>query len=193
MKTIINLSALFSSRIDQINQWAVGLLMALLLLNVWLAVLDRYLLNWQMAWVEELARYLMIWGILLAVPSCVALRQHVRLTMVVERLPVCVQRGIGIIVDLIAVVFFGYVAVLGTGFVSQGLSQATMVFGMPMAIPYAAVSVSFGLAAVQTLFCMIRDYSEGMTQGAEVVGPISAQMTRQPLQTHQKNIDGSSS
>lgn len=193
MKTIINLSALFSSRIDRINQWAVGLLMALLLLNVWLAVLDRYLLNWQMAWVEELARYLMIWSILLAVPSCVALRQHVRLTMVVERLPVRVQRGIGIVVDLIAVVFFGYVAVLGTGFVSQGLSQATMVFGMPMAIPYAAVSVSFGLAAVQTLLCMIRDYSEGMTQGAEVVGPVSAQMTRQPPHTHQKNIGGSSS
>lgn len=180
-----------SSRLDRVNQWAVGLLMALLLLNVWLAVLDRYLLNWQMAWVEELARYLMIWGILLAVPSCVALRQHVRLTMVVERLPAGVQRWLGVVVDLIAIAFFGYVAVLGTGFVSQGLSQATMVFGMPMAIPFAAVSVSFGLAAIQTLLAMIRDYADSAAPSPEVAATVSGTTSLDPpLATDMKSGGG---
>lgn len=173
MKTIIRLSTTLSTQIDRLNQWAVGVLMALLLLNVWMAVLDRYLLHWQIGWIEELARYLMIWAILLAVPSCVALRQHVRLTMIMQRLPLTVQRLTGISVDLISICFFGYIAILGTGFVTQGLSQVSMVFGMPMAVPYAAVPVAFGLAALQTLLSLIRDYTRGMPELVQTVEPSS--------------------
>ncbi|MHA7878585.1 MAG: TRAP transporter small permease [Saccharospirillum sp.] len=153
------MSSRLSEHIDRLNQWLVGGLMALLVVNVWIAVLDRYLLKWQIGWIEELARYLMIWGILMAVPSCVKLRQHVRLTMVVERLPAKAQRFLALMVDLISIGFFGYIAFLGSGFVNQGLAQASMVFGVPMAVPYAAVPVAFGLAGLQTLLVMVGDFS----------------------------------
>ena len=71
----------FGNRLNRINERVVGGLMALLLADVWIGVLDRYLFHWQISWVEELARYIMIWAILLAVPCCSVRREHIGLDM----------------------------------------------------------------------------------------------------------------
>ena len=155
METVARLSADFSEFIDRMNRWAVGLLMALLILTVWTAVLDRYLFKWQIGWVEELARYLMIWAILLAVPCCVVARQHVRLAMVSDRLPGLIQKPLSVLVDLITIAFFAYIAISGVGFAQQGMSQLSTVFRMPMVYPFAAIPTAFGLAALQAFLTLL--------------------------------------
>lgn len=146
-----------SGRINLLNQRVVGVLMAVLLLDVWIAVLDRYVLHWQISWVEELARYIMIWAILLAVPCCTAGREHIGLSTVVQHLPARLQRGLRVLVDLLSLLFFCYLAFSGTELVIKGLQQVSTVFGLPMAYPYGAIPVAFGLAALQSLLALIRD------------------------------------
>ncbi len=44
-------------------------LLVILVLDVWLGIMARYILPWQLTFTEELARYLMIWVALIAVSS----------------------------------------------------------------------------------------------------------------------------
>lgn len=155
MKTIARLSTDLSEIIDRLNRWAVCLLMALLILTVWTAVLDRYLFKWQIGWVEELARYLMIWAILLAVPCCVVARQHVRLAMISDRLPALIQKPLGVLVDMVTIAFFAYIAISGVEFAQQGMSQLSTVFRMPMVYAFAAIPTAFGLAALQAFLTLL--------------------------------------
>ncbi|MBU0801577.1 MAG: TRAP transporter small permease, partial [Alphaproteobacteria bacterium] len=107
---------------------------------------------------EELARYIMIWGILLAVPCCCYRREHIGLAILQNRLPTRVLRIVNVILDLVAFILFTLIAFTGATFAEKGLQQASMVFGMSMFIPYAVIPVTFGLSAVQTLFALIRDF-----------------------------------
>ena len=142
-------------RLDRLNRLAVGVLMAVLIIDVWVGVVDRYLLHWQINWVEEAARYFMIWAILLAVPSCTYHRQHIRLELLCDALPRSVRIPLARLTEVITFAFFSYLAIAGQGLVADGFEQFSGLFGMPMAVPYAAIPVSFGLAAVQTLLVFI--------------------------------------
>jgi hypothetical protein len=74
--------------------------MALLVLDVWLGVVDRYYFRWQLNWPEAFARYLMIWAALLAISAGIARRDHIGLMSFVGRLPMRIRRGLLIFADL---------------------------------------------------------------------------------------------
>ena len=145
------------NRVNWLNERAVGLLIMLLILDVWLGVVARYVFHWQIPWTEELARYIMIWGVLLAVPCCCYRREHIGLAILQNRLPTSVLRIVNVILDLVAFILFTLIAFTGATFAEKGLQQTSMVFGMSMFVPYAVIPVTFGLAALQTLFALIRD------------------------------------
>src|SRR3974390_907766 len=61
-------------------------LMAALILIIWLGVFDRYIMQKGLTWTEELSRYIMIWGALLAVPCAAYYREHIGLELFLARL-----------------------------------------------------------------------------------------------------------
>ena len=101
-------AAYLSRKTNQIVEMLVAILMAALVLDVWLGVLDRYLFHWQLPWPEVLARYLMIWAAMLAVSSGIARREHIGLTTFIAILPSWVRRLVLITMDLIALALFAY-------------------------------------------------------------------------------------
>lgn len=149
----------------------IAVLMLTLVLDVWLGVIDRYIFHWQLPWPEELARYLMIWSALLAISAGIARREHIGIGMVVLNLPTPIQRTILFLVDLIALSAFLYLAIYGFDFAVGGMSRQAMIFGMSLALPYAAVPVASLLAAIQLLLVALRDQGRfvpiDITEGAE--------------------------
>ena len=55
--------------------------------------------------------------------------------------------------------FFVFLAIYGVDMTVSGQSQYATIFGITMAVPFAAVPVSAGLTAFQILMTMIRDLS----------------------------------
>jgi len=152
-----NIITTTKNRLNKVNQLCVGILTTLLILDVWLGVLDRYILKWQLVWVEEMARYIMIWAIMMAVPCCTAGREHMGLEFVTSRLPDLSQRLIKIVIGGITCAFFSYIAYLGYAFAEKGANQLSTVFSMPMAYAYAAVPVTFALSGFQALLVLLED------------------------------------
>lgn len=142
--------------------WAVErlcvLLLALLVLDVWLGVVARYLIPMPITFTEELARYLMIWMALLAVSSGVVHRQHIGVGFLFERLPGWLRRWLSLAFSAIGCAFFLTVFWYGLGFAERGMNRVTMIYGMPRGYAFAAVPVAAALAAVQLLLMGVQDF-----------------------------------
>ncbi len=146
-----------SARINSVIEGIVAALMLALVLDVWLGVIDRYYFHWQLPWPEVLARYLMIWASLLAVSSGIARRDHIGLTAFVMVLPRPVRRLLLIVMDILALALFLYVAWFGISFAQSGAPRQAMIFGASLAPFYAAIPVAAALSAVQLVLVLFRD------------------------------------
>lgn len=145
-------------------------LLGAMVLIVWFGVLSRYVLELGITWTEELARYVMIWAALLAVPVGVFQRAHIGFELLFLSLPRRAQKGLRVLLDLMAIGFFGFLAWYGVGMTAAGAQQYATIFGMTMLVPFASVPVSATLAAFQTLVVLLRDIADaqGEPPGAEV-------------------------
>lgn len=146
-------------------------LFGLLLIDVWFAVLDRYVFKWQVIWVEEAARYLMVWTMLLAVATAMYRRQHVFISFFYEKFPEKQRLVLAGLIDLVSIVVFWSIAILSVDFALKAYGTRTNIFGMPLTIPHAAVGVSFALTALQLTLMFIRDFGQLPTQQLEVDVP----------------------
>ncbi len=134
------------------------LLLVLLVLDVWLGVLVRYVVPLPLTFTEELARYLMIWMALLAVSSAIVYREHIGVELLFRQFPEGMRRWLAVGFDLLALVFFGVLFWYGLDFVERGFRRVTMIYGIPKAYPFMAVPLAAGLACVQLILTGIYDF-----------------------------------
>jgi len=137
--------------------WVSVGLMILLVVDVWLGVFARYVVPLPITFMEEAARYLMIWVALLAVSSGIARREHIGVQMVFVYLSPTVRRALLALVDVLAIVFFAVLVWYGVGMVERGERVATMIYGFSKMVPFAAVPVSAALAVLQLILVAVRD------------------------------------
>ena len=146
-----------SDKINRVVEFVVAILMAALVLDVWIGVIDRYYFRWQLPWPEVFARYLMIWAALLAVSCGIARREHIGLTGFVMKLPARLRHAILIAIDLIALGLFVYLMWFGIPFAIGGLNRGAMIFGSNMAPFYSSIPVAAALASLQIVLVLLRD------------------------------------
>lgn len=151
------LAATLSDRVNRVVEILLIVLMAALVIDVWIGVMDRYYFHWQFNWPEPLARYLMIWTVLLAISTGIVRREHIGLTMLTDRLPEKMRRSLLMLSDFITLLLFVYLFWYGIGFAQSGSSRMAMIFGMTLAPAYSAIPAAAGLAALQMALVMIRD------------------------------------
>jgi TRAP-type C4-dicarboxylate transport system permease small subunit len=158
MQTISSKAINASRRLNWFVERACVALMVLLVLDVWLGVLARYVLPFQATFTEELARYLMIWMALLAVSSGISHREHIGVLILFERFPLSLRKYIAVLFDLIALMFFAIIFYYGLGMVERGFSRFTMIEGIPKAYPFMGVPLAAGLACIQLALVAVHDF-----------------------------------
>lgn len=162
----------------RINRWveaACVLLLVLLVLDVWLGVLVRYVIPLPLTFTEELARYLMIWMALLAVSSGIVYREHIGVAYVFGRLGPTTRRVMLLLFDLLAFVFFFALLWWGIDFVERGFRRVTMIYGIPKGYPFIGVPLAALVACVQLVLVGIRDFWSIDSPGEPPVDAAAAQ------------------
>ena len=160
-----------SMRVNWVLERVCVFLMGVLVVDVWLGVLVRYVLPLPITFTEELARYVMIWMALLAVSCGIARREHIGVLMIFEKFPVMTRRWLALGFDLVGLVFFGLLLFYGTGFFERGFRQVTMIYAIPKAYANAAVPVAAFFCCIQLVLVGIRDF---LTFGQTVSGRAEA-------------------
>ena len=146
-----------SLALDKLVQWACVLLLILLVLDVWLGIMARYVLPFSMTFTEELARYLMIWMALLAVSCGIVHREHIGVEFIFDRVPPKGRRVLAVSFDIIAFVFFATLFWYGLGFVDRGFRRITMIYDIPKAYPFMIVPIASAIACIQLLLTGFHD------------------------------------
>jgi TRAP-type C4-dicarboxylate transport system permease small subunit len=159
-----------SRRLNWLVERFCVLLLVLLVLDVWLGVLVRYVLPLGWTFTEELARYLMIWAALLAVSSGISHREHIGMLVVFDQFPPSLRKWLAVAFDVIAFGFFAVIFFYGLGFVERGFDRDTMIANIPKAYPFIGVPLAAGLACVQLFLVAIHDFfsSDGITAAERV-------------------------
>lgn len=134
-----------------------ALLVAAMVVVVWVGTLSRYGISFDTSWAEELARYIMIWAALLAIPCGAYYREHIGLELLLQQLPGRVQRVLRVALDLCGLSFFLFLFIFSLGMVADGAHQYATIFGMTMALPFASVPTASGLTVLQIVATMLRD------------------------------------
>jgi len=99
LEKIVNL---FARELDRVAQWAIVVLMALVVTNIVLRFAWRPLLG-----TYEFVSFLSAVVISFALAYCVVQRGHIAVTLVVDRLPPRGQAIVDVIVNIISIIFFG--------------------------------------------------------------------------------------
>lgn len=147
----------WSLRVNWVVERVCVALLVLLVLDVWLGVLVRYVIPLPLTFTEELARYLMIWMALLAVSSGIAYREHIGVEFIFARLPAGLRRGLAIGFDVIALAFFAALFFYGIGFTVKGFSRMTMIYSVPKGWPFMGVPLAAFMACLQLILVSVHD------------------------------------
>lgn len=127
----------------------------LLGITVFYQFFTRYALNDSAAWTEEIARYLLIACVFLALGIGVMKHSHVRVDFFYRFLPRQMGRGLALTVDVLCTVYYALCTVL-TGLMMQKLGNYQMtVVDLPMNLIYGICLAGFALAAVRSVKVML--------------------------------------
>lgn len=111
---------------------------------VFVRVLD---MNINLAWTEELSRFLFVWMTYLAVPITIKDRNMIRVTALVDRLPKRWQNALWVTSDVLFFILGGGIFYFGVRHVNMLLHfpQTTAVLGFQYALVYMILPIGFGL------------------------------------------------
>lgn len=138
----------------------------LTILTTW-QVVTRYFLNNPSTWSEELGSYLFAWVTLLGAAYVFGKRDHMDIPVVVERFSVKIQRIIGIVSEVIILLFAAVVLVYG-GIAITSLSMIQSASSMPvqMGVFYSVIPIS-GVFTIIYNILNIYDLAKGKPIGIE--------------------------
>lgn len=126
----------------------------LLALNIFYQFFTRYVLNDSAAWTEEIARYLLICTVFVAIAWAVRDTRHIHVDFLYRLLPGPVGRVLSSLVDITKILFFGYAAILTWQMMDKMSNYKMTIIDLPMNILYGVCLFGFAAMAVRSVWVM---------------------------------------
>jgi TRAP-type transport system small permease protein len=146
-----------------IEDWASLAFFWLLGLNVFYQFFTRYVLNDSAAWTEEIARYLLICTVFVAVAAAVRRTRHIHVDFLYRLIPARAGRAMSTLVDIGRIAFF--VTAFGlTLQMMQRMGDLKMtIIELPMNLVYGVCGIGFAAAAVRSVQVAIENWRRGFS------------------------------
>jgi len=134
-------------------------------------VFFRYVLNSSLSWPEELARFVFTWIIFLGAALAIRDGLHIRIDLLVERLPPKIGKRLRAFTSCLVLVFLVMMVILGIDLVWQTRNTYSTALSLPENyVYYASLPVAFLLAvfyAVRKITSALRTKTKPTPQDAE--------------------------
>jgi TRAP-type C4-dicarboxylate transport system permease small subunit len=127
--------------------WALGL-------TVFYQFFTRYVLNNSASWTEEIARYLLIGTVFVGATIGVAKNNHIQVDFFYRFMPRPLSRAMGLLVDVMRIVFFGLAVVMSWQMMQKLGSYKMTVIDLPMNIVYGLVMLGFAAMFVRSFWVL---------------------------------------
>lgn len=165
MKRIRDGLARIVNGIDKIERFLITVIFTEVIIVGVVQVVCRFVLRASLPWSEELLRFSFIWLTYTASSMGIMAGTHANVTVLIERFPAKTQKAMQVFIDLLtvffcAVVFYFSITIIQTQIATNQISPAMRI---PMYIPYAGITVSFGFMLIQCvarILNTITDFSD---------------------------------
>ncbi len=128
-----------------------------LLMSFWITydVLTRTLFSWASPWAFDLSEYALVWITFLAAPWILMNDRHIRIELLLDVLPVSVQRIFGVAVSVVAigtcVILTWRTGIAAFDYLERGDMMAR-IWRIPRIYPYAVIPFGCGLLSIAFVF-----------------------------------------
>lgn len=147
--------------LNTIEKYMLEILFLLMTIVVLAAICNRITVNAQMAWSDELSRYLFVWIVFIASARVAGDKGHVGVTALVDIFPKRLRRGIELLVYvlclMLSVVLIYYTAIIIRTQSMYG--QVSPSLRIPMQYPYFGMVVGGVFMTLHLLFHIIHFFT----------------------------------
>jgi TRAP-type C4-dicarboxylate transport system permease small subunit len=144
-----------------IEAWIAFAFFWVLAADIFYQFFTRYALNDSAAWTEEIARYLLICVVFVAIAASVRTNRHIHVDFFYRLLPARVCRVLSTLVDVIRVVFFGYAVYLTWAMMQKMGNYKMTIVELPMNTVYAVCMFGFACACVRSVQVLVIHWRQG--------------------------------
>ena len=144
-----------------LEAWIAFAFFWLLAANVFYQFFTRYALNDSAAWTEEIARYLLICTVFVAIAAAVRHDRHIHVDLLYRLVPAAVGRVLSTLVDVVKVVFFAYAAVLTWQMMDKMSNYKMTIVDLPMNLVYGVCMAGFAFSALRSLQVGVETWRRG--------------------------------
>jgi TRAP-type C4-dicarboxylate transport system permease small subunit len=127
----------------------------------------RYFFNSAFFWAEEVTNYLFVWAGFLSCAYVLSRDEHLRVTILIDRLPVRAARFVSLFNLTLLIAFFASMILPSIVLLSR--LRTTPALRLPEAIPYSIIAITMILCLIHCLVMAVRVISSIQTK--EVVAP----------------------
>jgi C4-dicarboxylate transporter DctQ subunit len=146
---------------SRFEEWASGSLVVIGLGLILYGVFMRYVINSPQAWVEEISKYLVVWGVLLGGSLALRNKHHITVDLVYFKLNGIGQKAVNIFANTVGLIFCIVYFNLSYQLVAKYLSsgQVSIDVGVPLWIVYMIMPISatmLGIRVIQNLVAALK-------------------------------------
>lgn len=123
----------------------------------------RYALNDSAAWTEEIARYLLISTVFVAIAASVRRTRHIHVDFLYRLVPASVGRVLSTLVDLVRIAFFGIATFLTVEMMQKMSALQMTIVDLPMNIIYSICAFGFLCSTVRSVQVAIENWKRGFS------------------------------
>lgn len=150
---------------EKVEKWIIVICFTTMVVACFAQVVNRNFFRIPVSGFEEIAKYSMVYMVLLGTELGLRDGTQISITGVIDMLPASLRRVMDIIAKCIVIVFSALMTRSGIAMVARQamIGQTSPGIGMPMAVPYFALVLGFGLITiVQTgyLIKQIRSFNK---------------------------------
>jgi TRAP-type C4-dicarboxylate transport system permease small subunit len=135
----------------------------LLGLCVFYQFFTRYVMNDSAAWTEEIARYLLICTVFVAIAASVRRTRHIHVDFMYRLIPPKAGRALSTLVDVMRIVFFALAVGLTIQMMMRMGNLQMTIIDLPMNIIYGICAFGFAAAAVRSVQVAIENWRRGFS------------------------------
>src|SRR5215831_982469 len=141
--------------------WIAFALFWVLAADIFYQFFTRYALNDSAAWTEEIARYLLICVVFIAMAASVRTNRHIHVDFFYKLLPAPVCRAMSTLVDLIRIAFFGYAVWLTWAMMQKMGNYKMTIVDLPMNTVYGVCLIGFAFAFIRSVQVLLIHWRQG--------------------------------
>lgn len=132
---------LWISRLERLSAWSAGALVVVNVGDILMGIFFRYVLHSSVIWTEEVARFSLVWLVMLGACGALYHGDHMSIDFIVPHLPSSVQWFLGWIKRIITVAMLLLMTWLGLVNAWGTWHMRTMALDIPKTIPLLSIPV----------------------------------------------------